>query len=173
MNTLKDSNPPISAPGLGCASEDPVIGVRILIPDSALPAPIAANLAQIFPVGCRWGTRILCRLLANRIGSAGIVVKESNYLLPFNRANYLFTLAQKPAGPALAVVREELAVIGLLDWAQIAWRDHSELIWRLYYPESGIFAAPSKAECEAEAREVTEMLEATQKLQQEYGSSGK
>jgi hypothetical protein len=147
MNTLKDSNPPISAPGLGCASEDPVIGVRVLIPDSALPAPIAATLAPIFPVGSRWGTRILCRLLENRIGAAGIVVKESNYGLPFNSSFCLFTLAKRPAGPALAVVKEELAVIGLLDWVQIAWRDHGELIWRLYCPESGIFAAPSEAEC--------------------------
>jgi hypothetical protein len=172
MNTLKDSNPPISVPGLDCASEEPVIGVRILIPESALPAPIAAKLAPILPIGYRWGTWLLCRLLANRIGAAGIVVKESNYCFPFNSAFCLFTLAKRPAGPALAVVREELAVIGLLDWAQIAWRDHSELIWRLYYPESGIFAAPSEAEREADARKITELLEAAQKLQQEYGSSG-
>ena len=46
MNTLKDAIPPISAPGLGCSSEEPVIGVRILIPDSALPAPIAQNSHQ-------------------------------------------------------------------------------------------------------------------------------
>ena len=100
------------------------------------------------------------------------MVKESVYSFPFNSAFYLFTLAKRPAGPALALVMEELAVIGLLEWAQIAWRDHGELIWRLYYPESGVFAAPSKAEFEADARKLIETSEAVQKLQQEYGSSG-
>ena len=114
----------------------------------------------------------MCRLLRHGIEAAGITVKSADYGFPFNRSFYLFTVVERPAGPALAAVREELAATVVLAWAQVAWKDHDELIWRLYHPESGIFWAPSQAELEAESRFVSEMQDAVQKLQQRDEPSG-
>jgi len=165
MNTLKDSNPPLPMPALDCASEDPVIGVRILVPDTA-------RNAVTFRGSNRLATLILFRVLHKRLEATGIVVKSAGFAFPFNKSCYVFTVATKPAGPALAVVREELASVGFLDLAQIAWRDHAELVWRLYYPESGIFRAPSTEECDADLRRTTEMREAIQNQKQRDGTPG-
>ena len=146
-------------------ASEPVISIRLAIPDIALGAPL-------FPGNNRWATRLLCRLLRNRIGAAGVTVKDADYAFPFNNSFYLFTVVERPAGLTLAAVREEIGEVGVSAWAQIAWRDQDELIWRLYYPESGIFAAPSQAEFEAESRFVSEMQDAVQKLQQRDEPSG-
>lgn len=146
-------------------TSEPIISVRLAIPDSPIMAPL-------FPSNNRWASGLLCRLLRNRIEGAGITVKKSDWAFPFNRSFYLFTVAEKPAGRALAAVQEELAAVGLSAWAQIAWHDWNELIWRLYYPKSGIFAAPAPEEFEAEARVAFEGNEAMRKLQERYGISG-
>ena len=147
-------------------TSNPVISVRLAIPDSA-------PYTQLFPSNDRWGPRLLCRLLRNRIEAAGITVNSHDYAFPLNSSFYLFTVTQKPAGPALAAVQEELTATGLLAWAQIAWRDHEELVWRLYHPESGIFSVPSKEEFDAESRKVSEAEDAARKLEQsEDESSG-
>ena len=136
---------------------DPVISVRIAIPDNAI-------LATLFPADNRWASRLLCRLLRNAIEANGLTVKSSDYGFQLNRSFYLFTVAERPAGRALAAVQEELAATGLLAWAQIAWRDQEELVWRLYHPKSGIFDNPSPEEFDAEKRLVAEMQEVIRKL---------
>jgi hypothetical protein len=115
---------------------------------------------------------LLCRLLRNSIVGAGLTVKSSGPAFQLNRSFYLFTVAERPAGRALAAVQEELAATGLLAWSQIAWHDQDELIWRLYHPKSGNFDKPSQEELEGEARIITRNAAAVQKLQEEYGSSG-
>ena len=165
MNTLKDTNPPTTEPAPQGAGEDnPVVAVRLSIPENAVTAPI-------FPSSNRWATMILSRLLRNRMEAAGIAVTNSYPAFPFNSSLYLFDLAQKPAGPALAVIRGEMEALGLLDHAQIAWRDHDELVWRLYYPKSGVFKAPSKEESEANSRLLMEAEEALKHGKKVYGDA--
>src|ERR1035441_1137181 len=146
------------------ASES-IISVRLGIPDNS-------QLAPLFPGNNRWAPRLLCRLLRNRIEAVDVTVKSFEFGFPFNRSFYLFTVVQRPAGTALAAVREELAAVGVIAWAQIAWHDQDELVWRLYYPESGVFVAPAKEEFDAELRLASEGQAAVQKLQERYGTSG-
>ena len=146
-------------------TSESVISVRLVIPDSAILAPL-------FPRDNRWAPRLLCRLLRNRIEAADVTVKSFEFAFPFNGSFYLFTVVQRPAGTALAAVREELAAVGVIAWAQIAWHDQDELVWRLYYPESGVFGWPAKEEFDAEFRVASEGQEAVQKLQERYGTSG-
>jgi hypothetical protein len=104
--------------------------------------------------------------------AVGVTVKRSDSAFPFNRSCYLFTVVQWPPGPVLAVLWAELAAVGLLAWAQVAWRNEDELSWGLFYPKSGVFAAPAPEEFEAEARVVSEGNDAIRKLQERYGISG-
>jgi hypothetical protein len=103
-------------------------------------------------------------LLRKAIEAAGLTVKRSDGALQLNRSFYLFTVVERPAGPALAAVQEELVATGLLAWAQIAWRDQEELVWRMYYPKAGIFDNPSQEEFDADLRLASEMQEVIQKL---------
>jgi len=144
---------------------DPIIAVRLAIPEHVL-------LALLFPADNRWATLLLRRLLRNRIETAGLTVKSSDSGFQLNRSFYLFTVVERPAGRALAAVQEELAATGLLAWAQIAWRDQDELVWRLSHPKAGIFDRPSQEEFDADIRLASETLERIQKLQQSDGTSG-
>jgi hypothetical protein len=147
MTTIKDATP--CEPAIDRGGEDPAIGVRILIPEIAL-------FSEFYPTGSRWATQLLSRLLRSCIESTGVAVKGSYYTFPFGRATYLFRLVRRPAGPALETLREELAGNRLLEFAQIAWRDYDELIWRLYHPASGVFSAPSQEEFASEKLRVEE-----------------
>ena len=140
-------------------AHNPRISARLAIPDSVM-------LAGLFPANNRWATGLLCRLLRIRIEAAGVTVKSADFAFQLNNSFFLFTVEKRPAGPALAAVQEELAAVGLKAWAQIAWHDVNELVWRIYYPDSGIFLLPSPEEFEAESRLVSEQQEAIQKLQQ-------
>ena len=150
-------------------TSESVISVRLVIPDSAILAPL-------FPRDNRWAPRLLSRLLRNRIEAADVTVKTASYAFPFNISWYLFTVIQRPAGTAMAAVREELAAVGVIGWAQIAWKDQDELVWRLYYPESGVFRAPAREEFDAELKLASEGQQAAkqllQQLLQQYGTSG-
>ncbi len=139
-------------------AHDPIIAVRLAIPQNAI-------LATLFPADNRWASRLLCRLLRNANELAGLTVKSSDYGFQLNRSFHLFTVVERPVGAALAAVQEELAATGLLAWAQIAWRDQEELVWRMYCPKAGIFDNPSQEEFDAELRLVSEMQGAVQKLQ--------
>ena len=146
-------------------AHDPVISVRLAIPVNAIMAPL-------FPADNRWASRLLCRLLRNAIEASGLTVKSSDHAFQLNRSFYLFTVVERPAGRALAAVQEELAATGLIAWAQIAWRDQEELVWRMYCPKAGIFDNPSQEEFDAESRLAAEMQEVIRKLEQRNGTSG-
>ena len=103
------------------------VGVRLAIPENAVLAPL-------FPVNNRWASLLLCRLLRMRMEAAGATVKNSDWAFPFNRSLYLFTVAQSPSGETLAAVWAEIAAVGLLAWAQIAWHAEGEVDWRLFTP---------------------------------------
>jgi hypothetical protein len=162
MNTESILRPP--QPMSKGAAEDPVIAVRMLIPENEWLAPL-------YPANNRAASKLLCGLLRKRIEASGIVIKSSDYAFPFNSSFYLFTVAQRPAGRTLTEIQDELAALGLLDWAQIAWRDRDELIWRLYHPKSGVFARPSEEDLAAELRLALEMQIAIAKRLKRYGSA--
>jgi hypothetical protein len=146
-------------------TSESIISIRLAIPEDAL-------LSNLFPSNNRWASGLLCRLLGKRIEAASITVLASSWGLPLNRSFYLFTVAQSPASPALAAVWAEITAVGLLAWAQIAWRAEDELSWRLFYPKTGIFAWPGRDEIDAESRIASDGVEAIRKLQERYGTSG-
>ena len=164
MNTIKDFNPPVTESGPQCAGEYSEVEVRIMIPDGAVSAPL-------FPSGNRCATRILSRLLRTRIEAAGIAVNSSDYAFPLNNSWYRFRVAQRPAAPTLAIVRDELATLGLLAFAQVGWRDHNDGTLRLYYPKSGEFKATSKEELDTDLRLVLEAEEANKRGIIVYGAA--
>lgn len=163
MNTLKDFNPPVAEPSQ-CEDDCPLVGVRINIPET--PAT-----ALLWPSNNSVATEILHRLLRTCIEAAGIAVKGSGRALPFNSSLYFFDLAKRPAGPALVAVKAELEALGLLNFAQIAWRDHDEGIWRLYHPNLGVFRVPSSEEMGAYSRLLAETYESIKRAINGYGSA--
>jgi hypothetical protein len=164
MNTIKDFKPPVTESGPQCAGEYSAVEVRIMIPDGAVSAPL-------FPSGNRCATRILSRLLRTRIEAAGIAVNSSDYAFPLNSSWCRFRVVQRPAAPTLAIVRDELAALGLLAFAQVGWRDQNDGTLRLYYPKSGEFMATPKEELEADLRLVLEAEEANKRGIIVYGAA--
>jgi hypothetical protein len=166
MNAFKDSRPPrLPAQGEG-NQEGPLIGVRLLMPE---------ELARLFcyPGIAHGATQIMGRLLQARIEAAGCLVIGMTWSLAFHRSFYTFDLGSRHRLTALEAVRTELSALQLLDWAQIAWDDEREGIWRLYYPKNGEFSMPSQEERAAVQAQVAEAMEAVKKLQRlQDGSSG-
>jgi len=155
MLALKQICPPgqFKPEGIG----EPVIGVRILIPlDTAAP--------YFFPEQNRAGAEILCRLLQARMEMAGVCVARVSRGLALNRAYYLFTVSELFL--ALEAVKEELEEIGLLEWAQVAWHDPREDVWRISHSKSARFEAPSDEELATERQFLDALVRAAEKVQQ-------
>jgi len=160
MVTIKQIDPPAKFKPQGIG--EPVIGVRILVlRDAGTP--------YFYPEHNRTGREMLCRLLEARMELSGVRVTEIAQGLELNRAYYIFTVSE--ITPAQEVVREELAKLGMLDWAQIAWRDPREEIWRVLWSKSGRFDPPSDEELEIEIRFLDGMIEARKKFQQSEDES--
>ena len=139
MNAIKDSTPPTLPAQKGDNQEGPLIGVRLLLPEE--PAALFG-----YPAFTHGVMQIMCHLLQARIEAAGCPVAVANSCLPFYRSLYIFELGAKKRCIALKAVSAELADLKLLEWAQVAWDDVREGIWRLHYPKIGEFSMPSEAE---------------------------
>jgi hypothetical protein len=110
----------------------------------------AAATPALFPRNNRIGAELFAWLLRAKIEAAGVRVIAADFTLPFNESFYLFTLGSWPVGPALAAVESEMATLGILGWAQIAWHDCNEGVFRLHHPKSGEFSVPTDSERAAE-----------------------
>jgi len=146
MLTLKQLEPPVQfrPEGIG----EPLIGVRIII--------MPEGFAPIFtPAHNRVGTKLLCRLLQARMELAGVHVTYGSCGFPLNRAYLMFGVSE--LAPAQQAVKEELEKLGLLEEAQIAWRDPREEIWRVLHSKSAHFESPSDEEL-ADERQLSERL---------------
>jgi hypothetical protein len=135
MITLKQIRAPsqFKPDGIG----EPLIGVRILVLPDAL-TPIT------YPECNRTGTEMLSRLLQARMELAGVRATKPLRGLPLNRAFYMFTVSDLPT--AQESIKEVLKELGLLGWAQIAWHDPREEVWRVWHSKSGRFDSPSAEE---------------------------
>lgn len=156
MLTLKQTDPPAHfKPGsLG----EPVVGVRIVIPNHALSA-------YLFAAQNRIGREILGRLLLARMELAGVMVTEFHGGFELNRAFYLITVSE--LAPALRAVKEELEKMGLAEFLQLAWRDPREEIWRVFFSRSGRFDSPSDEELSTEKDLTAEALKRGKAFQKE------
>jgi len=102
---------------------------------------------------------------------AGVRTTEVSQGFPLNRAAYIFSVSE--LAPAHEAIKAELQKLGLLDWAQIAWRDPREEVWRVWHSKSGRFESPSCEELAAEGEFLDAVLGAAKKGQQsEHESSG-
>jgi len=81
---------------------------------------------------------------------AGVRTAEVSQSFPLNRAAYIFTASE--LAPAQEAIKAELQKLGLLDWAQIAWRDPREEVWRVWHSKSGRFESPSCEEFAVEGK---------------------
>jgi hypothetical protein len=146
MLAIKQTDPPVQFKPEGIG--DPLIGVRILIkPGGAAPI--------LTPEHNRVGTKLLGRLLQACMELAGVHVTNGLCGFPLNRA--FLTFAVSELAPAQHAVKEELEKLGLLEEAQIAWRDPREEIWRVLYSKSAHFDSPSDEEL-ADERQLFERL---------------
>lgn len=117
------------------------ICVRLMIP----PTPI---LLTICPPGNQVATGVLSYLLEARIQLAGVRVMSRFAGLEFNRAMLIYRVSA--LGDALTAIKEALAAVELLPWAQIAWADERESVMRMVHPDNGEFQMPSSEERAAE-----------------------
>lgn len=146
-------------------TSEPVIGVRLSIPNDALHL-------SVFAFNNRWTTLLLWRLLRSRIEATGIPVTTSGCAFPFYRSFYRFEVVTAPIAP-LTAVRDELEGLSLLNFAQIALWDGRELVWRIFHPaEPGIFMGPTEEELGAESREIARDQEIIHKLDQQDAAAG-
>jgi len=131
------------------AAGEAILAVRMHL----RPSPLTA---QVFPEGNRIGTRMLCRLLLKRMEADCIRVIQCGASMPLNRASSLFVIANRQQlNQALEVTESELAELQILYYAQIAWYDFREGVYRVHKPVS---SAPFEAQTEAENQSEAELL---------------
>ena len=153
MLASKQIDPPaqFTPEGIG----EPVIGVRIFVLRDALSP-------YLFPEHNRIGTEILCSLLQARMELAGVRVTETAYGFPFNEAVFMFTVSKLV--PALKAVKAELEKLGLQTYAQIAWSDPREEVWRVWHSKSGRYDLPSDEEFASNGKILDAFINAAKKL---------
>ena len=152
MLAIKQIDPPVQFKPEGIG--EPVIGVRILI----LPDVVAPLFT---PAHNRVGTKLLGRLLQARMELAGVHVTYVSRGFPLNWAFLMFGVSE--LAPAQQAVKEELEKLGLLEEAQIAWRDPREEVWRIFYSKSARFESPSDEELADERQLFEQILNAADK----------
>ena len=155
MFTVKQIEPPAQfrPEGIG----EPTLGVRMSI------APGGAALI-LTPEHNRVGTQVLSRLLQAALKLAGVHVSQASSAFPLNRAFVWLVVSE--ISPAQQAVKEELEKLQLLEYAQIAWRDPREQIWRLCYSKSCRFDAPADEEYADERQLFEKILNAANKHQE-------
>lgn len=143
MNALLQAPP--ANPLVEFSSDDPVVAVRILLPEWPL-------LAFLYPGENRVATELLKATLQDRINATAAGVRSALAMFPFNRSFYVFTLSSRPAGPALRAIHDEMSKLGLLSFTQIAWHDPREGVFRTVHPKGSTIVIPPDGEREAESR---------------------
>jgi hypothetical protein len=151
MNALLQAPP--ANPLLEFSSDDPVVAVRILLPEWPWTA-------LVYPGENRVATKLLKATLQDRINATGAGVRSALAVLPFNRSFYISTLSSRAAGPALQAIHDEMSTLGLLSFTQIAWHDPREGVFRTVHPVGSTIAIPTEGEREAESRLTRELLRA-------------
>jgi hypothetical protein len=148
MNNLSETRPPGARNPSGV--EELNVWVRLSIPSDPF-------CRVAFPPMNRIGTQLLSRLLQARMEAAGLLVTRPSLGMEFNSAVCAFTVSELQA--ALSAIKTELGGLGLLDWAQIAWDDPREGVFRIFHPESGTLVLPSEAERQSEADFIAKVYE--------------
>lgn len=159
MIALKQIDPPalFKPEGIG----EPVIGVRIMVSADVL-SPC------FFPAHNRIGGDLLLRLLKARIELAGVKVTEFCHGFELNRSAFMFTVSSaSELAAAQQAVKDELEILGLLEFAQIAWYDTRELIWRVFRSATGRFDWVSEEELAVESVFIGAITEAVKKHNQQ------